>query len=89
MSTTSNPFPQDAVTTASASLQKSFRTEYFGYAEEKAIGYTTEFGRPDVPASLVLGIRGKYGSGKTHLAFQIMEAVQFNAQKHDVPCIQL
>src|SRR5207253_2514422 len=50
-------------------------TSYFEDAEKKVADFVVGFGSSEKPSYLVLGIRGKYGSGKTHLALQVMDAV--------------
>ena len=68
-----NPFPSDAVATSSLRGLPDYVTRYALDAEKKIDNFLEDFDGPGQPASLILGIRGRYGSGKTHLALHLSE----------------
>ncbi len=68
----SNPFPQDPVAADSVERLADFRdTQCYHDAQQKLEIYREGFFRP-LPG-MAMGIRGEYGSGKTHLVLQLIE----------------
>jgi hypothetical protein len=78
-----NPFPAEAVATSSLTGLPDYPTRYAVSVEEKIDEYLEDFDRPSETGSLILGIRGRYGSGKTHLALHVMEYLA--RQSREVP----
>src|SRR5207245_780706 len=71
----SNPFPQDPVAADSVERLADFRdTHCYHDAQEKLEVYREGFFRR-LPG-MAMGIRGGYGSGKTHLVLQLIEHIK-------------
>jgi hypothetical protein len=69
-----NPFPDNPVVSDTIEGLPDYDTKSFIAAREKLDIYVEDFQAPKKKLSgLVLGIRGRVGSGKTYVVFQLME----------------
>ncbi len=70
-----NPFPENPVATDSIEKLHDYRgTKCYFEAEKRLEIYREEFFRKN--KGLALGIRGAFGSGKTHLVLQLLDHLQ-------------
>jgi len=78
-----NPFPTDAVVKTSIEQLPDFETECYRKAVTRIESFRENFSLPTSPG-LAMGIRGSFGSGKTHLVFQLMRELQVTAKLHSI-----
>jgi hypothetical protein len=70
---TTNPFPLGTVVSDSGLRLADFRGSPWTESTKLIAVYRENYFAPQLNPGLVMGIRGRFGSGKTHLAFQLRD----------------
>jgi hypothetical protein len=71
-----NPFPLNAVVTTSIDELQNYQTQSSIEARDKLDIFIEDFVSPEQKPGFALGIKGRVGSGKTHVIFQLIRQLE-------------